>query len=206
MFDLVEDLENTLIIEGEEYKFDLSFDLVIRFYELLEDKNLKSFEKINKAFDLFYFDDKAPISDFTFEQKQSAIEEISNYIQKSPYGNNDNDQESGDTVPEKLYSYSQDAGAIYSSFLADYGIDLLKEKGRMHFITFKTLLFGLSENTHFQRILSIRSRGINGLEGEALTNLLELQEYYALDSEKTVNNLDDQLGSIFEMLAAQAKK
>ncbi|MGD1419469.1 Gp15 family bacteriophage protein, partial [Enterococcus faecium] len=81
-------------------------------------------------------------------------------------GNNDNDQESGDTVPEKLYSYSQDAGAIYSSFLADYGIDLLKEKGRMHFITFKTLLFGLSENTHFQRILSIRSRSINGLEGE----------------------------------------
>ena len=38
MFDLVEDLENTLIIEGEEYKFDLSFDVVIRFYELLEDK------------------------------------------------------------------------------------------------------------------------------------------------------------------------
>ena len=155
---------------------------------------------------MFYFDDKASICDFTFEQKQSAIEEISNYIQKSPYGNNDNDQEYGDAVPEKLYSYSQDAGAIYSSFLADYGIDLLKEKGRMHFITFKTLLFGLSENTHFQRILSIRSRSINGLEGEALTNLLELQEYYALDSEKTVNNLDDQLGSIFEMLAAQAKK
>ncbi|HAZ0647746.1 TPA: hypothetical protein J0T25_002283, partial [Enterococcus faecium] len=80
------------------------------------------------------------------------------------------------------------------------------EKGRMHFITFKNLLFGLSENTHFQRILSIRSRSINGLEGEALTNLLELQEYYALDSEKTVNNLDNQLGSMFDMLAAQAKK
>ena len=61
MFDLVEDLENTLIIEGEEYKFDLSFDVVIRFYELLEDKNLKSFEKINKAFDLFILMLKLPL-------------------------------------------------------------------------------------------------------------------------------------------------
>ncbi|WP_251846032.1 Gp15 family bacteriophage protein [Enterococcus faecium] len=205
MFDLVEDLENTLIIEGEEYKFDLSFDVVIRFYELLEDKNLKSFEKINKAFDLFYFDAKAPISDFTFEQKQAAIEEISNYIQKCPYGNNNNDQESGDTVPEKLYSYSQDAGAIYASFFADYGIDLLTQRGKMHYLTFKALLAGLSEKTHFQRILSIRSRSVAGLEGESLTNLLELQQYYALESEKSVDNLDNQLGSMFDMLAAQAQ-
>ncbi len=49
----------------------------------------------------------------------------------------------------------------------------------MHFIVQKSL-FGLSENTHFQRILSIRSRSINGLGYEALTSLLELQEYYAL--------------------------
>lgn len=206
MFDLVEDLENTLIIDGTEYSFDLSFDIVIKFYELLEDKNLKSFEKIIKAFDLFYFDDEAVAEHFTFEQKQTAIEEISNYIQKNPYGNISSNLENSENGPEKFYSYSQDAGAIYSSFLADYGIDLLKEKGRMHFITFKTLLFGLSESTHFQRILSIRSRSIAGLEGEALTSLLELQEYYALDSEKTVNNLDDQLGSMFDMLAAQAKK
>ena len=107
--------------------------------------------------------------------------------------------------PEKLYSYTQDAGAIYASFFADYGIDLLKERGKMHYITFKSLLSGLSEKTQFQRILSIRSRSVAGLEGEALTNLLELQQYYALESEKTVDNLDNQLGSMFDMLAAQAQ-
>ncbi len=75
----------------------------------------------------------------------------------------------------------------------------------MHYLTFKALLAGLSEETQFQRILSIRSRSVAGLEGEALTALLELQEYYAIDSEKTVSNLDNQLGSMFDMLTAQAK-
>ncbi|MFU0785052.1 MAG: Bacteriophage Gp15 protein [Enterococcus gilvus] len=206
MFDLIDDLETTILIEDYEIPLDLSFDTVLKFYELLEDDRLQSFEKIYKAFDLFYFGDEALSKAFTFEQKSKAVEDISNYIQRNPYGN----EESGDSgfegvEPEKLYSYTQDAGAIYASFFSDYGIDLLKERGKMHYITFKSLLAGLSDKTQFQRILSIRSRTVSGLEGESLTNLLELQQYYALESEKTVDNLDNQLGSMFDMLAAQAQ-
>jgi hypothetical protein len=206
MFDLVDGLENSLIIDGKEYVFDLSFDTVIKFYELLEDKNLKAFEKIHKAFDLFYFDNKCLPTAFSFEQKQEAIQAISDYLQQNPYGNKSAAIVSEESEPEKFYSYSQDAGAIYSSFLADYGIDLLQEKGRMHYIVFKALLAGLSEKTHFQRILSIRSKSTAGLEGEALMNLLELQEYYMLDTNKTVHQLDNQLEDMFAMLLAQAKK
>lgn len=206
MFDLIDDLETTILIEDYEIPLDLSFDTVLKFYELLEDDRLQSFEKIYKAFDLFYFGDETLSKTFTFEQKSKAVEDISNYIQKNAYGNSESDESfETDGQPEKLYSYSQDAGAIYASFFADYGIDLLTQRGKMHYLTFKALLAGLSEKTHFQRILSIRSRSVAGLEGEALTALLELQEYYALDSEKTVSNLDNQLGSMFDMLAAQAK-
>ena len=206
MFDLIDDLETTILIEDYEIPLDLSFDTVLKFYELLEDDRLQSFEKIYKAFDLFYFGDETLSKTFTFEQKSKAVEDISNYIQRNPYGNEENGDSGFEGVePEKLYSYAQDAGAIYASFFSDYGIDLLKERGKMHYLTFKALLAGLSEKTHFQRILSIRSRSVAGLEVEALTALLELQEYYALDSEKTVSNLDNQLGSMFDMLAAQAQ-
>lgn len=206
MFDLIDDLETTILIEDYEIPLDLSFDTVLKFYELLEDDRLQSFEKIYKAFDLFYFGDETLFKTFTFEQKSKAVEDISNYIQKNPYGNSeDGSLEFEGVEPEKLYSYTQDAGAIYASFFADYGIDLLKERGKMHYITFKSLLSGLSDKTQFQRILSIRSRTVSGLEGESLTNLLELQQYYALESEKTVDNLDNQLGSMFDMLAAQAQ-
>lgn len=206
MFDLIDDLETSILIDDYEIPLDLSFDTVLKFYELLEDDRLQSFEKIYKAFDLFYFGDDVLAKQFSFEQKSKLVEDVSNYIQKNPYGNSeDGSLEFEGVEPEKLYSYTQDAGAIYASFFADYGIDLLKERGKMHYITFKSLLSGLSEKTQFQRILSIRSRSVAGLEGEALTNLLELQQYYALESEKTVDNLDNQIGSMFDMLAAQAQ-
>ncbi|MDN6389007.1 MAG: bacteriophage Gp15 family protein [Lactococcus lactis] len=205
MFSLIDDLEHTLSIDSKEYQFDMSFDVVLRFYELLEDDNLKGFEKVNLAFDMFYIDD--PKVEFTYEQRSQAIEDIVDYLQQMPYGNEESENQS-DTFsePDKLYSYTQDAGAIYSSFLMDYGIDLFKKRGRMHYLTFRSLLHGLSEKTQFERILSIRARPTTGLEGEQLTNLLDLKRYYALDSEKTVDQLDNQMGDIFSMLATRAQK
>lgn len=205
MFSLVDDLEHTLLIDNKEYKFDMSFDVVLRFYELLEDDNLKGFEKVNLAFDMFYIDDSKV--EFTYEQRSQAIEDIVDYLQQTPYGNEESENQS-DTFsePDKLYSYTQDAGAIYSSFLMDYGIDLFKERGRMHYLTFRSLLHGLSEKTLFERILSIRARPTTGLKGEQLTNLLDLKRYYALDSEKTVDQLDNQMGDIFSMLATKAQQ
>lgn len=205
MFSLIDDLEHTLSIDNKEYQFDMSFDVVLRFYELLEDDNLKGFEKVNLAFDMFYIDD--PKVEFTYEQRSQAIEDIVDYLQQMPYGNEESENQS-DTFsePDKLYSYTQDAGAIYSSFLMDYGIDLFKKRGRMHYLIFRSLLHGLSEKTQFERILSIRARPTTGLEGEQLTNLLDLKRYYALDSEKTVDQLDNQMGDIFSMLATRAQK
>ncbi|MDN6256448.1 MAG: bacteriophage Gp15 family protein [Tetragenococcus halophilus] len=205
MFSLIDDLEHTLSIDSKEYQFDMSFDVVLRFYELLEDDNLKGFEKVNLAFDMFYIDD--PKVEFTYEQRSQAIEDIVDYLQQMPYGNEESENQS-DTFsePDKLYSYTQDAGAIYSSFLMDYGIDLFKKRGRMHYLTFRSLLHGLSEKTQFERILSIRARPTTGLEGDQLTNLLDLKRYYALDSEKTVDQLDNQMGDIFSMLATRAQK
>lgn len=205
MFSLVDDLEHTLLIDNKEYKFDMSFDVVLRFYELLEDDNLKGFEKVSLAFDMFYIDD--PGKEFTYEQQSQAIEDIVDYLQQMPYGNEEPEYQSNTfSEPDKLYSYSQDAGAIYSSFLMDYGIDLMKERGRMHYLTFRSLLHGLSEKTLFERILSIRARPTTGLKGEQLTNLLDLKRYYALDSEKTVDQLDNQMGDIFSMLATKAQQ
>lgn len=205
MFSLVDDLEHTLLIDNKEYKFDMSFDVVLRFYELLEDDNLKGFEKVSLAFDMFYIDDSKV--EFTYEQRSQAIEDIVDYLRQMPYGNEEPEYQSNTfSEPDKLYSYSQDAGAIYSSFLMDYGIDLMKERGRMHYLIFRSLLHGLSEKTLFERILSIRARPTTGLKGEQLTNLLDLKRYYALDSEKTVDQLDNQMGDIFRMLSTKAQQ
>ncbi|MFC4797741.1 Gp15 family bacteriophage protein, partial [Enterococcus devriesei] len=43
MFDLIDDLETSILIDDIEIPIDLSFDTVLKFYELLEDNNLKAF-------------------------------------------------------------------------------------------------------------------------------------------------------------------
>lgn len=206
LFSLTKKLENTILIEGVEYTVDLSFNTVIQFYELLEDDNLQSFEKVVLAFDMFL--PQVNSDPFTIDQKQQAIEDIREYIQASPYGNEPPDEGTdSESFEEKAknFSYSQDAGAIYASFIQDYGIDLLQQKGKMHFLTFKALLDGLSDKTYFQRVVGIREESITDKEGEALTSLLEAQSYYALEENKTVNQLDNQLGDMFAMLKTQAQ-
>ena len=89
MFDLIDDLETSILIDDYEIPLDLSFDTVLKFYELLEDDRLQSFEKIYKAFDLFYFGDDVLAKQFSFEQKSKLVEDVSNYIQKNPYGNSE---------------------------------------------------------------------------------------------------------------------
>lgn len=59
---------------------------------------------------------------------------------------------------KKWYEFEQDSGYIYSSFLMDYGMDLMeeREKGSLHWDKFNHLLAGLSENTKFKNVIKIR--------------------------------------------------
>lgn len=205
MFSLTEDLEQTANIDGKEYDVDLSFNTVIDFYTLLEDEDLESYEKVILAFELFL--PQLDSSEFTMTQQQETVNVIVDYIQETPYGNTDDGIEEQETSqkPKKNFSYSQDAGAIYSSFMQDYGIDLLKEKGQMHYLTFKALLDGLSDKTYFQRIVGLREESLAGKQGEALNKLVEAQNYFALEENRTEEHLSDQMGDMFSMLKAQAE-
>ncbi|MDN6589864.1 MAG: bacteriophage Gp15 family protein [Lactobacillus sp.] len=205
MFSLTEDLEQTANIDGKEYDVDLSFNTVIDFYALLEDEDLESYEKVALAFELFL--PQLDSSEFTMAQQQETVNGIVDYIQEAPYGNADDGIEEQETSqkPKKNFSYSQDAGAIYSSFMQDYGIDLLKEKGQMHYLTFKALLDGLSDKTYFQRIVGLREESLAGKQDEALNKLVEAQNYFALEENRTEEHLSDQMGDMFSMLKAQAE-
>lgn len=208
MFSLSRPLEDTVIIRGKEIDVDFSFDTVLLWYELLDDKEVSSSEKIELAFDNFIEAEFVP--PLGLEEKADIIHALSEHMKINPYGNHDSsnisdEPENEDHSEPKYFSYAQDAGAIYASFLSDYGIDLDLERGKLHFDKFKALLAGLSEKSYFKRILSIRQTSIAGKEGEALTSLLEAQDYYALDSERSVDALDNQMGDIFSMLKTQAE-
>ncbi|BDZ31229.1 Gp15 family bacteriophage protein [Lactiplantibacillus pingfangensis] len=206
MLSLTKPLEDSIKIDEAEWALDLSFDNVLRWYELLDDESVDDTIKIEQAFNMFVgFGTEA-----TPDQQVNAVSQVSDYIQATVYGDSDDEPETdlnGDPVPqEHFFSYQKDAEAIYSSFMADYKIDLIDEQGKLRWEKFRALFNGLSESTQFRRIVAIRQRSTTGLEGEELSDLIDAQEFYRLDDDDTQSNLDSQMGAVFSMLAVKAKE
>ena len=202
MLSLTEPLKSSYTYQGKEYQIDLSFDNVIRMYNLLEDDTFQDAEKIVIAFEMFFcFKPK----DAEFAMK--AIDEITSYISKSAYGNDpvESDVVSSEVNTQKLFSYTQDAGAIYASFKQQYNIDLIAEQGKMHWDVFKALFDGLDENTYFRKILDIRRKDVSDLQGKELTSAIEAQNYYELDENKTVEAQEAKVASFADSLKALAQ-
>ena len=175
---------------------------MIRMYNLLEDDTFQDAEKIVIAFEMFFgFKPK----DAEFAMK--AIDEITSYISKSAYGNDpvESDVVSSEVNTQKLFSYTQDAGAIYASFKQQYNIDLIVEQGKMHWDVFKALFDGLDENTYFRKILDIRRKDVSDLQGKELTSAIEAQNYYELDENKTVEAQEAKVASFADSLKALAQ-
>lgn len=198
-------LNNEFAYQGKTYVINLSFDTVISFYQLLDDDHFSAEEKIMVAFQMF-FDFEPRDADFAV----AAFEQINDYLRQSPYGDNDDDVSNNDmqgnvTKPVKYYSFTQDAEAIYSSFMEQYGINLLHEKGKMHWDEFKALFAGLNDKTYMSRIIQIRMRDTSKLEGQELTDAINAQQYYELDENKTEEAREQQFTGFMNTMKAWAQ-
>lgn len=198
-------LNNEFAYQGKTYVINLSFDTVISFYQLLDDDHFSAEEKIMVAFQMF-FDFEPRDADFAV----AAFEQINDYLRQSPYGDNDDDISNNDmqgnvTKPVKYYSFTQDAEAIYSSFMEQYGINLLDEKGKMHWDEFKALFAGLNDKTYMSRIIQIRMRDTSKLEGQELTDAINAQQYYELDENKTEEAREQQFTGFMNTMKAWAQ-
>lgn len=198
-------LNNEFEYQGKTYSINLSFDTVISFYQLLDDEHFTAEEKVSVAFEMF-FGFKPQDADFAV----SAFEQISNYLREQPYGNDDDDEPSSDmqgtpTPAVKYYSYTQDAQAIYASFREQYGINLLQEKGKMHWDEFKALFAGLNDKTYMSRIIQIRMRDTSELKGQELTDALNAKQYYELNENKTEEAREQQFTGFMNTIKAWAQ-
>lgn len=189
--------------DGETYQINLAFDNVIKYLELVEDD---SENKELEALKLFFGDQEIPLDpDFI----ESSFKLINETITKSAYQGNSSKDWSMNIAPQHIYSYEQDADAIYSSFMMQYHIDLLKERGKMHWCVFRALFDGLSEDTPIQRIIELRQKNLTDVPDEQRGKVMQLQQYYALKLKKPKNEEDvfnsSSLSSAFASLMNTAK-
>lgn len=210
MLSLTQNPLNEVVFDGKTYHLDLAFDTVLQYLQLSSDDELSKEEKAEYAIDLFLDEQELPDDPKFYELVFKAVNEE---ITSDPYGNNMPNSNPFGLAPVKYFDYVQDAEAIFASFMREYHINLLEQRGKMHWREFKALFNGLSENSYMQRIISIRQRDLSDVEdGKMRQQLTDAKSYYALDVPQ--NEVVDQnqaaqtsaLSAMFNAMRGQVKK
>jgi len=182
MFSFAYGLEEVVEWQGKRYPLNLSYDNVLRFFDLLNDGTMTDRLRFRIAIQMF-FGDESSIQELSEEQKAQVIQEIiQKYILVEKPSVVMAALESEKTVENKeWYSLTEDADILFSSFYFDYGIDLLSQRGKLHWLKFKALLNNLSEKTKLAQVVQIRQWKPNEHTTlEEKRQMRRLQKYYEL--------------------------
>lgn len=201
MLSLTKDMDDEIRLSDEHtYKLHLGYRTVLKWYEMLENEELTDLEKVERSFLLFVGD----VPHISLDEQAKVVNAVQEMITERPYGNNEY-KEGRPTAPKRFFSYTKDAEAIYASFIYDYGIDLTECPG-MRWEKFQALFSNLSSDSPFMRIVQIRQRDTSKLEGDELSNVLDAQQYYALDEKDTAKNVEADMQNVFSMLQQNSVK
>lgn len=151
---LTESLEDYIEFKGQFLKLDLSFDVVLKLFELEQDNSFNDYEKLEIIIEMFVIDDILPleVEEMLFIYK-SIMEVISPQNKQSETKQEDSEDEQ---VKERLFDFTHDADFIYSSFIYDYKIDLIDQQGILHWRKFYALFNSLSDDCQMGKVINIR--------------------------------------------------
>jgi hypothetical protein len=181
-----------------KYRLNLAFDVVLEVHNLFDEDILTDAEKIDQALKMLVTNHRR-LSRLTIQQKNDLLAAIfKERINVEPKRKSRNNK--------KVFDFEEDAEYIYSSFFMDYGIDLIKCQGKLHWRKFIALFQGLSDRTKIKEVMHIRAREIPAptkYNQRERQNLIELKAYYALGA--TEENYQDGLNALWGTLERMAK-
>lgn len=179
-------LPNKVQIDGKDYELNLSFDNVLRLFDMLNDERLSDHLQVITGLRMLIGTNLPEYS--PKEQEEIFYQIFQEFIGKEAEKSIATDI-AGNPLPqqnnkEKDYDLEQDAPYIYASFMSDYKMDLFEQQGKLHWYKFKALLSGLTEGSKFIRVIDIRTMDLpkgKGSEAEKQRKRIkELKEYYKL--------------------------
>lgn len=180
MFTLTYPLESSFEFEGHTINLDLTYDNILRMFELFDSDLFNSYEKVIYALNML-LESKLP-REMEFEELFSLYK----FIMKE-FLEIDLDKKQDDQPKKKYMDWKKDAGLIYASFLSEYGIDLRQEQGKMHWHTFSALLQSLGDSTKFKKVVSYRAMKVPSTKEASedyRKHILEMKELYSLEDKK----------------------
>lgn len=171
---------------GGRYSVDLTFDTVLDVFDVLDDKELRDYEKAEINLALLLGEslngiEAVKLWNYVFEEFiKIESKQIIEYDRK------------GNPLPvqkeqKQSIDLDKDAEYIYASFQEAYNINLYREQGKLHWIEFKALLNGLPNNTIMRRIEHIRLWEPKKDDSpEYKKDMYELQKIHALEDVEEV--------------------
>lgn len=192
MLDLSRKLTDTLVIDDEEFPLNLSFDNVLRLFEMWRDEDVPEFVKPHFGIRILTGE---TLEDFTVEEMSEVFNEVfeehislstveDNHVEYDLAGNPMKTTASNSGQEKAPYDIRYDGDYIYASFLQAYGIDLFDVQGELHWKKFNALLSGLPEGTKFMEVIKIRKwKPQKGDSAEYKEEMRRLQKDYALPYE-----------------------
>lgn len=192
MLDLSRKLTDTLVIDDKEFPLNLSFDNVLRLFEMWRDEDVPEFVKPHFGIRILTGE---TLEDFTVEEMSEVFNEVfeehislstveDNHVEYDLAGNPMKTTASNGKQEQAPYDIRFDGDYIYASFLQAYGIDLFDVQGKLHWKKFNALLSGLPEGTKFMEVVKIRKwKPQKGDSAEYKEEMRRLQKDYALPNE-----------------------
>ena len=192
MLDLSRKLTDKLVIDDEEFPLNLSFDNVLRLFEMWRDEDVPEFVKphfgirilTGETLDGFTVEEMSEVFNEVFEEHISLSTVEDNHVEYDLAGNPMKTTASNGKQEQAPYDIRYDGDYIYASFLQAYGIDLFDVQGKLHWKKFNALLSGLPEGTKFMEVIKIRKwKPQKGDSAEYKEEMRRLQKDYALPNE-----------------------
>lgn len=205
MLDISRKLDDKLVIDDKEYLLNLSFDNVLKMFEMLRDEDIPEYVKphfairmlisqslegetreekaksFNEAFEDFSIEEMSKVFKSVFEEHISLSDVEDNHVEYDLAGNPMKTTASDDTKQRAPYDIRYDGDYIYASFLQAYNMDLFDMQGKLHWRKFNALLSGLPEGTKLMEVIKIRKwKPQKGDSTEYKEEMRKLQKDYAL--------------------------
>ena len=168
-------------VDGIRYPVDLSFNRVLANMDLSQNSEISDVTKVRYYLMNYLRLSKEELKalNWNFLQQREVYLAItmklfSQELEKTVNNQNKNDDKS-------VYSFSEDADFIFSSFLKDYNINLIEQRNKMHWNEFKALFVSLSSDTKMSEVIRIRQwiKGEHDTD-EYCESMRKLQKIYAL--------------------------
>lgn len=189
---------NEVTVNQHTYRLDLSFDNVLYALKARGDEGMTMMDRCETFLQLVIKQDMPPVADWV--DVHNAIIDLITTAKQRPMRydiNGDPIEPKGDGEHIKAdYDFDFDASYIYAAFRQTYGIDLVKEQGQLHWLSFVALFDALPDDTAFVRIRHIRSTRLGDIKDKKQRDAVRRQQRaLALPDDENEEEGGDSYGS-----------